>query len=517
MGMSASVKAEGSRTAVSTSIAGPVSDESGPGRTVLQVRAFHVTLRRGRREVQALQGVDLDIARGEILALVGESGSGKSTLSLAIQGLLSTEAQATVTGSICVDGVELVGAPAATLRELRRHRFRPIFQDPMTSLNPTMRVERQMREASEDDQSPEWWLSRVGINDAHRRRRAFPHELSGGQRQRVMIAMAMSGRPSLVLADEPTTALDVTVQAQILELIRHLREGGDTGFLFVTHDLAVAASIADRIVVLYAGRVVETGTVRDVIDRPAHPYTAALLEARFGLDANKSKQLPTLPGDPQTSTVAGCAFAPRCLLAIDACRSEQPRLQSVAQHQGLAACIRSALVTPQIWATIAKEWPRSEGRPSEALLRIRGASKVYDLRGRRRGEHVSALQGVDLDVAVGEAVALVGESGSGKSTLLRIAAGLIKPTSGEVAYSGQGRPQMGFQDAAASLTPWMTLGELVGERLGPLSLSRLEARERVSAALERVGLRASVAQLLPSQLSGGQQQRAAIARATIVP
>jgi peptide/nickel transport system ATP-binding protein len=478
-----------------------------------------VRLHQRDHAVHALRGVDLEVARGEIVALVGESGSGKSTLSLAVQGLLSAAARPDVNGSIRVDGTEVVGAPDSTLRRVRRELVRSIFQDPMTSLNPTMRVGRQLAEAARDDRAPEAWLERVGIKQAKSRVHAYPHELSGGERQRVMIAMAMSGKPVLVLADEPTTALDVTVQAQILELIRELRRDSGTAFVFVTHDLAVATTVADRIAVIYGGRIVESGSVEQVIAGPAHPYSAALLEARFGLDADKGHQLPTLRGDPASATMIddACAFAPRCLLARDDCRSVRPPLLPVRQHDGSAACLHSDEVTPELWARTADAWSRTPAEPPDPIVVVEGLSKTFALKGRGRSGEVAALEDVNLTMRKGEAVAIVGESGSGKSTLLKVIAGLATADAGTCRHTSDVRPQMVFQDAAASLTPWMKIGDLARERLKPLGLPPAEQEHRIATALERVGLSPSLANRLPAQLSGGQQQRAAIARAIIVP
>ncbi|MEA2167589.1 MAG: peptide/nickel transport system ATP-binding protein ddpF [Solirubrobacteraceae bacterium] len=491
--------------------------EAGP--LPLSIRDLEVRLHQRDQVVHALRGVDFDVARGEIVALVGESGSGKSTLSLAVQGLLSAAARPEVTGSVLVDGTEVVGAPGSTLRRVRRERVRSIFQDPMTSLNPTMRVGHQLAEAARDDRPPEAWLERVGIAQPARRVNAFPHELSGGERQRVMIAMAMSGKPVLVLADEPTTALDVTVQAQILELIRELRRDSDTAFVFVTHDLAVATTVADRIAVIYGGRIVESGSVEQVVANPAHPYSAALLEARFGLDADKGHQLPTLRGDPASATMIedACSFAPRCLLARDDCRATRPPLAPVRQHDGRAACLHSDEVTPELWQRTASPWSRAPTEPPEPIVVIENLRQTFMLRGRDKSGKVVALDGVNLTMRKGEAVAIVGESGSGKSSLLKVIAGLATADSGTCRHESSVRPQMVFQDAAASLTPWMKIGDLARERLKPLGLTAAEQEQRIATALERVGLSPSLASRLPAQLSGGQQQRAAIARAIIVP
>lgn len=489
---------------------------------VLSICNLHVTLHRDGQPIPALRGVDLDIAPGEIVALVGESGSGKSTLGLAVQGLLPAESQPQITGSIRLNGVEMVGAPPQKLRQARREILGAIFQDPMTSLNPSMRVGQQVQESVSDDTPPVRWLERVGLPQPEQHVRNYPHQLSGGQRQRVMMALAMAGQPSLIIADEPTTALDVTVQAQVLRLMRQLCRESHTAFLFVTHDLAVAATLADRMAVLYAGQVVEIGPIAEIMGSPAHPYTAALLETRFTLHVDKNRQLPTLAGEPPTPGrwPSGCAFAPRCLLAIPECRQAAPPLVPVTQHQGAASCWRSAEVNADLWQRVAQPWPENQGQADQPVLKLTGIYKSFPSSRRSLwGGHImlQAVCGVDLQVAAGEAVALVGESGSGKSTLLRITAGLIQPDRGEVWLASVERPQMVFQDAAASLTPWLRVEELVGERLRSQGLSGTERRRRVQETLALVGLPPQVAAAVPTELSGGQCQRVAIARAVVVP
>jgi peptide/nickel transport system ATP-binding protein len=481
----------------------------------VRVRDLHVTLHRDGVAGHVLRGVTLDVAPGEIVALVGESGSGKSTLDLAIQGLLASDADPIVTGSILVDGFEVVGASPKELRSLRRSKIGAVFQDPSASLDPTMRVGRQLRESIYDGTAPHTWLETVGLPDPAGSARSYPHQLSGGQRQRAMIAMAMADRPTVVLADEPTTALDVTVQAQILKLFGRLRSEFGTAILFVTHDLAVAASIADRVVVLYAGQIVETGPLDEVLDRPGHPYTVALLTARLELDAPKQQQLPVLAGEPPSpaNVGAGCSFAPRCPLADARCLHEPLLLP----HAGtLVACHHVDRVGSDLWERRADDWPQQAERRDDRVLEAR--SVVVRFKGRRANDRkVLALDDVSLEVGDGEAVAVVGESGSGKSTLLRVAAGLIVPDAGTVRYRGEGRPQMVYQDAAASLTPWLTVGELVEERLRRTPVKRAERRQAVVDALGTVGLSPAIARSKPADLSGGQRQRVAIARAIVVP
>jgi peptide/nickel transport system ATP-binding protein len=489
---------------------------SAPFEPVVKIAGLHVTLHRDGVAAHVLRGVDLEIARGEIVALVGESGSGKSTLGLAIQGLLAQEADPMVQGSIQVDGVEVVGATGAALRSLRREKLGAVFQDPSTSLDPTMRVGRQLDESIHDETVPETWLETVGIPDPTKSVRSYPHQLSGGQRQRAMIAMAMAHRPAVIVADEPTTALDVTVQSQILKLFSNLRSEFGAAILFVTHDLAVASSIADRVVVMYAGRIVESGSSDEVIHRPGHPYTVALLTARLEIRAAKDHQLPVLAGEPPSPAQlpSGCAFAPRCPLADGVCKVDDPGLS--VSGRSLVACHHVDLVDEGLWERGADTWPASSAGDPGRVLSVNDVVVRYHGR-RSKDRQVVALDRVSLDMSVGESVAVVGESGSGKSTLLRVVAGLIKPDMGEVTYRGEGRPQMVYQDAAASLTPWLSVGELVGERLRRPGISGVDRRAAVLEALGNVGLSPELARVKPAELSGGQRQRVAIARAIVVP
>ncbi len=487
---------------------------------VVEIRDLHVTFQRGGRDVRAVRGVDLQLRRGEILGLVGESGSGKSVLGLSLLGLLPTVPPPKVGGVTLVCGLDMVAASPEERRQLRRRHLGAVFQDPMTSLNPTMRVGRQVAEAAGTESEAVRLLDSVGVPEPRRRLRSFPHELSGGLRQRVMIAMAVAGEPSLVVADEPTTALDVTVQAQILELIAHLRDETGCSFILITHDLGVAAQVADRIAVLYAGRLAEVGVSADVLERPAHPYAAGLLHSRLTLAAGREGPLPTLPGEPPDPRrhPPGCAFAPRCELAQDACTTTLPDLAPAGRHPGRAACIRLD-VSASNTVVGTDPWPPDRGQgPAAMAVRLRGIEKHFVLRrGLRTKDMLHALRGVDLEVAEGESVALVGESGCGKSTLLRTVAGLIAPDAGTIELGAGARPQMVFQDAGASLTPWMKVGELIGERLRAEHVGRAERRTRIRDALNLVGLPEEVADAKAAQLSGGQRQRVALARATIVP
>ncbi|MDT5401162.1 MAG: peptide/nickel transport system ATP-binding protein ddpF [Mycobacterium sp.] len=496
---------------------------------VATVADLSVTFRRNGRDVQALRGVSLAIAPGEILGLVGESGSGKSVLGFTLLGLLPKQAK--VDGTVFVTGSDMVNGDAKALRKVRRLDLGAVFQDPMTSLNPTMRIGKQVAEAAGSDEEALRLLTAVGIPEPKRRMRAFPHELSGGLRQRVMIAIAIAGDPELIIADEPTTALDVTVQAQVLRLLGRLRDEIGCSIVLITHDLGVAAQISDRIAVLYAGRIAEVGPSAEVLGAPAHPYTHGLLRSRLTLETARDRRLAALAGSVPSAVepLPGCAFVPRCALAAEDCAATPPEPVAVGSAR-VSACIRplddiakdlgaastntaEPVVEPATRADGAAEHP-----PSVVLQDVAKtftvARRWLDRSSDNHGK-LHALRGVTLRVGHGESVALVGESGSGKSTLLRVIAGLERPTAGAVELADGKRPQMVFQDAGASLTPWLSVGELIAERLR--GMSRAQRRDTVADALGRVGLPADLAKSRAGQLSGGQRQRVSLARATVVP
>jgi len=490
------------------------TDTAADAACVAAITDLHVTFRRNGRDVHALRGVSLDIATGEILGLVGESGSGKSVLGFTMLGLLP---QARVSGSVEVADTDMVTGDAKTLRKVRRLDLGAVFQDPMTSVNPTMRIGKQVAEAAGSDEEALKLLTAVGIPDPKRRFRAYPHELSGGLRQRVMIAIAIAGNPELIIADEPTTALDVTVQAQVLRLLLRLRDEIGCSIMFITHDLGVAAQISDRIAVLYAGRIAEIGPTADVLNQPAHPYTHGLLRSRLTLDTARHRKLAALAGSvPSPVTpLPGCAFAPRCVLATLACEATPPDPTTIAPGRVSACIVPFETVSTELGSrlTTTTEDIEPETAPAESseprAVVLKDGVKAFG--------KLQALRGISLTVADGESVALVGESGSGKSTLLRVIAGLEKPTSGTIELAGGQRPQMVFQDAGASLTPWLSVGELISERLRRNGMSRSQRQDAVAEVLERVGLPLDIAKARAGQLSGGQRQRVSLARATVVP
>ncbi|GAB2888346.1 ATP-binding cassette domain-containing protein [Streptomyces mayteni] len=489
---------------------------STPGQqSVLDVRDLHVRLTRDRRVVHAVRGVSLAVRPGEIVGMVGESGSGKSVLGLATMGLLPRRSRPRVTGTALIGGTDMVTARDAPRRAVRHKHIGAVFQDPMTSLDPTMTIGAQLAEVTPDRATRVRLLGDVGVPDPASRLRAFPHQLSGGLRQRVMIALAVARRPSLIVADEPTTALDVTVQAQVLDLLLSLRDEVGCGVLFVTHDLGVAAQISDRMVVMHEGRLVEQGDVGDVFDRPEHPYTRRLLRSRIDLATPRDR--PLTRGLPRPENVDAEAEPPGGTTAEAAAVPVTGRADGAHGRAIGADGVLDAGHAAPADQHLPEHWPAPDIADTHAV-RLRGVTRTFRSGRLWARDETPALRGVDLDVAQGEAVALVGESGCGKSTLLRIVAGLETATAGRVDVAGT-TPQMVFQDAGSSLTPWLTVGDMLGERLAAhlSGITRAARRVAVEDALRTVGLDPDAAHARGDQLSGGQRQRVAIARAVIVP
>jgi peptide/nickel transport system ATP-binding protein len=510
------------------------------GEPVVATRDLSVSFDTADGRVEAVRSLSLDIAPGEILALVGESGSGKSVLGMSILGLATRMAGAQVSGSVTVTGVDMLANSDTTQSALRRHVLGSVFQDPSTSLNPTMRIGRQLTERGITAERALANLEDAGVPEPERRMAQFPHELSGGLRQRVMIAMALGtappedgaadgatvaladarGVPKLIVADEPTTALDVSVQAQVVLLFDRLRREHGCAVLFITHDLGVAASIADRIGVMYAGRLAEIGPAADVLRAPSHPYTRALLGARISVDTQRGDLTKAIPGAPPNplDLPPGCPYAPRCPNRRADCEEQLVELEA-RPHQdgpGEVACLypHAEATRPLAVAAIAPA-PVVDETDLPVVLELRDVSKTFSLRSGRLGlerQELHAVSRVTLRVRERRVLALVGESGCGKTTTLRMACGLIKPDAGEVISTGT-RPQLVFQDAGSSLTPWMTISAMLEEQLQHRGVPRGARRTRAGELLERVGLDARAAAAKPRMLSGGQRQRAAIARA----
>lgn len=487
---------------------------------VVEIRDLSVFLRQGQQRVQALKGIDLTINQGEIIALVGESGSGKSVLGMTILGLLPATADPVVAGSVSVLGSDLTNISNRKLRELRRYQLSAVFQDPMSSLNPSMKVKGQLAEVFEPVRSLADALTDVGIADPDSTLERFPFELSGGQRQRVMIAMALLKEPSIVVADEPTTALDVTVQAQILNLIKQLRSNSKSAFLFITHDLGVAAEIADRIVVLYNGKVLEQGVSAEILANPSHPYTRHLTHSRITMAQDKEDILSRrdMHANQFVLQPEGCPYTNGCEFASEKCANQFPVATEV-EPGWLSYCHHlGELKFAKLEASNRKRINTSPSRSSgEVVLNVAGVEKRFRVRTSDGYRELQALDNVDLKLSKGEVIAVVGESGSGKSTLLRILAGLENASSGSIIRRSGSLPKMVFQDAGSSLTPWMTVSDILAESLLQRRISKTERELLISKVLGKVGLSDGIRDSKSSSLSGGQRQRVAIARCVIDP
>jgi peptide/nickel transport system ATP-binding protein len=508
---------------------------------LLRVRGLRVRIGEGESAVRAVDGVDLDCRRGETFALLGESGCGKSMTALALMRLLPPGA-GTVAGEVSLDGVPLLDLPEQAMRRERGGRVGMIFQEPMTSLNPVMTAGAQIAEAvrlhdPEHRRSPlprvVELLRSVGIPDPERRSREYPHQLSGGMKQRVMIAIALAGRPQLLIADEPTTALDVTIQAQVLALLKDLQRSTGMAVLLITHDLGVVAQVADRVAVMYAGEIVESGSCADFFARPRHPYSRRLFESQPSA-AKRGRDLAVIPGAvPRLDRpFAGCRFAPRCALALPGCRADAvPWAGSVGDG---VRCLRPAEPAVGTAATPAESAPNGDAATAP-LLEVRDLAVHFPIRRgllQRVVGHVRAVDGVSLRVGAGRTLALVGESGCGKTTVGKAILQLIRPTAGHVGFEGvdlttlRGAAlrrrrrdfQIVFQDPASSMNPRMRVAEIVAEGLAAQGIGggRAGRRDRVARLLEQVGLPADAAARYPHEFSGGQRQRIGIARALAV-
>lgn len=520
---------------------------------ILSVRDLTVDFFSEAGIVHAVRGLSYDVARGEALAIVGESGSGKSVSSLAVMGLLPQSAK--VRGSITFQGENLLERSDQQLSKLRGRAFSMVFQDPLSALTPVYTVGHQIAEAimlhGQTDSKKAYaeaieLLGTVGIPNPKQRAGSYPHEYSGGMRQRAMIAMAIANKPDLIIADEPTTALDVTIQAQVMELLKTAQELTGAATILITHDLGVVAGFADRVLVMYAGQAVEAGPINEVFLRPRMPYSVGLMASVPRVDAAHKQPLVPIQGNPPSLVRLpnGCAFAPRCPIATDLCHSEVPELRDAetgeaskiaSQGVHLAGCHRSDLLAenreifprPQIAPPSINE-PREQREP---VLEIEGLQRVFPvtkgaLIKRKLGE-VKAVDEIEFDIRRGEALALVGESGCGKTTTLLEIMQLRKPQKGVIRLGGRSTSELTrqersrlrseisivFQDPMASLDPRMPIGDILREPMRVQGYSKEKMDERIDWLLETVGLIPEQASRYPSEFSGGQRQRVGIARA----
>jgi peptide/nickel transport system ATP-binding protein len=515
----------------------------------LEVSDLTTHIQLSRSVVQAVGNVDLSIGTGETLGLVGESGCGKSMLGLSVLGLLPPGGHI-IGGSIKVEGRELVGLSEAELRRIRGNSVAMIFQDSLSSLNPTKTIGEQVAEPvrlhrkvsrKEALERALDVLEMVGLPQPKERLKDYPHQLSGGLRQRVMIAIALSCEPRVLLADEPTTALDVTIQSQILALLDDLKERLGMATLLVTHDMGVVAGRASRINVMYAGRIVETASAGRLFSGMRHPYTQGLLGSIPRLDQDNREALVSIPGLPPdlTNPPMGCRFAPRCPRATAQCRAEEPPLTGDDPEHRFACwhpvdgpiVRRPKIVEEGGFAQRVQRSTDGDGRVLDVSDVVREFPVTAGAILKRKVATVKAVSGVTLDLEPGETLGLVGESGCGKTTLGKMIVGIEAPNSGKIKFEGREifrlrgralrrarRPlQMMFQDPYASLDPRMRVQAILRE---PMVIQRVgdrkEQQQKVIRLLEEVGLPPDAMERYPHEFSGGQRQRIALARALML-
>jgi peptide/nickel transport system ATP-binding protein len=521
-------------------------DQNSP---LLEVNDLTVSFRSEAGPVRAVRGMTYSVRAGETLAIVGESGSGKSVSSLAVMGLLP--GNATITGQIRFKGEDLLTLKDKRLSRLRGSDISMIFQDPLSALTPVYTIGDQIAEAvlihqkvskSVAARRAVELLDLVGIPNPKLRANSFPHEFSGGMRQRAMIAMAIANDPDLIIADEPTTALDVTIQAQVLEVLKKAKEVTNAATVLITHDLGVVAGYADRVMVMYAGKAVETAAVDDVFYHPRMPYTMGLLGSIPRMDVTEKEPLIPIEGTPPSlvGLPTGCPFAPRCPIVVDKCRSVEPGLDPTDRAEHFAACHRSLEIAQRNW-TLDDVFVRPVLPPNElvevsrdqreVVLQLDDLHRSFSIKKgaviRRTVGAVRAVDGVSLDIRQGETLGLVGESGCGKTTTIMEVMNLLKPQQGKIVVLGKDTHGLSkqdrrrtrrdlsivFQDPMASLDPRMPIGDILAEPMWVQKLSDARISERTKELLTLVGLRPEHASRYPTEFSGGQRQRIGIARA----
>lgn len=517
---------------------------------LLEVRDLRVTFDTPEGPLHAVNRVEFTVEEGEVLGLLGESGSGKSATAKSIMGILQTPPGRIVSGEILLRGRDLLKMPAKVRRALMGSQLGWIPQDPLSSLDPTFTIGYQISETlrrhseltrTEARKEAVALLAAVDLPRPDRLMSAYPHELSGGMRQRVLIAIAIAPKPALLIADEPTTALDVTVQAEIMLLLKALQEERRTGVILITHDSALAGAVADRVAIMYAGAIVEAGPAQDVFRHPAHPYTAGLLRATPSLAVDR--MLYTIPGSPPKllEEPSSCSFADRCAVRQPICLNAVPEAMRVGEGR-TSACFEALATVAQpsiidlFLATQGAQRQSTAASEDAPILRGRDLTKVFAAsRGRGRKSPADtqgtvAVDAVDVELQTGETLCVVGESGSGKSTLARLLLGLLPPDSGTVEFRGEQvisptqalarrlRREIQFvaQDPYSSLDRRMQVGRIVGEgwRANPGTVDRKDWPEAAAKVLASVGIDVpNAVRRLPHEFSGGQRQRIAIARA----
>lgn len=522
------------------------------GDPIMQVRDLHVSFATEAGVCRAVRGVNFDLWRGRTLGIVGESGSGKSVTALSLIGLLDDNAK--VEGSIRMNGVELIGRSDEEMSTIRGENIAMVFQDPLSALTPMFTIGDQIAESllthhpdmpkdKVHDRCVEL-LGLVGIPQPEERLKSFPHEFSGGMRQRVMIAIAIANEPDVIIADEPTTALDVTIQAQILEVLAKAQKETGAAVVLITHDLGVVAGAADDILVMYAGRPVERASIDDLFEKPSMPYTMGLLGAVPKPHVAANQRLVPIQGNPPSlvDIPSGCPFSPRCPLATPECSLEEPNLEPVDDSQGhLASCRRLKEIVDKdlkytdvfpIPDAVRPQWAEMPRDQRPVTLDVEHLVKHFPLKGggmfRRTVGKVAAVDDVTFSIRQGETLALVGESGSGKSTTLMEIMNLMKPEAGRITVLGHDLAeiknraerkelrkdlQIIFQDPMSSLDPRMPIYDVLAEPLRAQHWNKDDINHRVGELMELVGLNPDYVDRFPSQFSGGQRQRISIARA----